>query len=295
MNGFFKSLCGAAALSIAVAAGLAAGPARAAQDSGAIGQIVPRGGVIALVGAPGAVVGEVRVRPGDNVRAGAVLMTLAGEAVSAERELAARDLQSARTITAAQVSAQSLAVDITRQRLEEATRQVSAYRALGASTAANELARLESAQTQARLALEIEQARLRAANAEAARTVLAAEKRLELANAAAEIRAPGDGTILRVDRRPGQRLAGEPAIMMGDLSVMYVTSQVYEGDLLTLRPGMIATIRSAALAQPLTGVVEEVSRLVDTRARLGEIRIKLDSVEPANRLVGMEVEVVIAR
>jgi len=41
--------------------------------------------------------------------------------------------------------------------------------------------------------------------------------------------------------------------------------------------------------------IEEIGRIVDTRSRLGEVRIRLDSAEPANRLVGMEVEVVIAR
>jgi multidrug resistance efflux pump len=82
---------------------------------------------------------------------------------------------------------------------------------------------------------------------------------------------------------------------MGDLRTMYVNCQVFQGDILSLRTGMKATIRNAALARPLTGTVEEVSRIVDTRARLGDVRIKLDSVEPANHLVGMEVEVVIER
>ncbi len=82
---------------------------------------------------------------------------------------------------------------------------------------------------------------------------------------------------------------------MGDLRTMYVVCQVYEGDLLKLKPGMGATIKAEPLAKPLRGKIEDVGRIIETRARLGEIRIRLDSAEPANRLVGMEVEVTIDR
>jgi HlyD family secretion protein len=270
--------------------------ARAAESAGAIGQIVPAGGLISLIGTPGAFVDEVRVAVGDSVRAGAVLMTLTGETVTAEHEIAAAELETARTLSAAQIAAQNLSVQIAQERLADASRQVASYRSVGPqSTSANELARLEGAENQARLALQIEQARARGATADGARLVGTAEKRLALAAAAMELRAPADGTILRVDRRVGQLLTGEPAIHMGDVTTMYVVSQVYEGDLLRIRPGMSATIRSATLSEPLTGTVEDVSRLVDTRARLGEVRIRLNTAEPAAHLVGMEVEVVIAR
>lgn len=272
------------------------GAAGAAENSGAIGHIVPAGGVISLAGTPGAFVDEVRVAAGDSVSAGDVLMTLGGEAVTAEHELASAVVDAARTASAAQIAAQNYAVQIAQEKLAEASRQLTAYRAVGPqSTSANELARLEGAEHQARLALQIEQAKARSANADGAKLLAEAEKRLELAEAAMEIRAPRDGTVLQVDRHAGQVLTNEPAIHMGDLSTMYVVSQVYEGDLLQVRPGMSATIRSTTLGDPLTGTVEEVSRLVDTRARLGEVRIRLDTTEPASHLVGMEVEVVIAR
>jgi len=268
----------------------------AAESSGAIGQIVPAGGVVSLAGTPGAYVDEVRVAAGDQVRAGAVLMTLAGETVTAERELAEAELESARTLSASQIAAQNLAVQVAQERLADASRQLASYRSVGPqSTSANELSRLEGAENQARFGVQIEQAKARTATADGTRLVAAAEKRLELAQAAAEIRAPREGTVLRIDRRPGQMLGNEAALHMGDLTTMYVVAQVYEGDLLRVRPGMMATVRSATLGNPLTGIVEDVSRLVDTRARLGEVRIRLDAAEPANRLVGMEVEVVIAR
>jgi HlyD family secretion protein len=268
----------------------------AAENSGAIGQIVPAGGVISLTGSPGGFVEEVHVAAGDAVLAGAILMTVQSEALTAEHELATAELETARVMSAAQIAAQNHAVEVARARLQDASRELASYRAIGPqSTSANELARLESGEAQARLALQIEQARARTVNAEGRRLVGAAEQHLAVAQAAMEIRAPSDGTVLRVDRRAGQLLTGEPAIHMGDLSTMYVVSQVYEGDLLGLRPGMTARIENATLGAPLNGTIEDISRLIDTRARLGEVRIRLDNPVPANRLVGMEVEVVIAR
>ena len=270
--------------------------AAAQPNSGAIGQIVPSGGIIALTGAPGAIVSAVRVRPGDAVKAGDLLLTLQSDNLAAEQDLAAADLQGAKKVAESQIAVQNVAVELAKQRLQEATRELESYRTLGPrASSANEAARLEAAQTQARLQIQIEQAKLESVRTETNKAVQTAAKRLALANAATEIRAPSEGTILKIDRRVGQRLAGDSAIQMGDLRAMYVTSQVFQGDLLTLKPGLKATIRNSTLATPLTGIVEEVGRLVDTRSRLGEVRIKLDSVEPANRLVGMEVEVVIAR
>jgi multidrug resistance efflux pump len=88
---------------------------------------------------------------------------------------------------------------------------------------------------------------------------------------------------------------GEPVIRMADLRSMDVTCQVYEADLLKIRPGMRATIKNNAFAKPLNGVVRTVGRMVEARAKLGEVRIRLDNPSPANRLVGMEVEVVIGQ
>jgi HlyD family secretion protein len=266
------------------------------QNSGAIGQIVPSGGVVTVGGEPGAVVAAIRVKPGDTVKAGDVLMTLESEALKSDRDQARSEFQSAKKLGDSQVAAQNLAVELARQRLVEATRQLAAYRSLGdRSVSANESARLESVETQAKLSLQIEEAKQDSTKIDADKSIQAAAKRLASANTSMELRAPSDGTILKIDRRVGQRLGNDPAVQMGDLSTMYVTCQVYEGDLLRLKPGMKATVKSATLTTPISGTIEEVGRIVDTRSRLGDIRIRLDNPEPANRLVGMEVEVVIAR
>ena len=274
---------------------LAAPALGAQQNSGAIGQIMPRGGIVTLTGNPGAVVTSVRVRPGDAVKAGDLLMTLGSDALYAERDLARSERQAAQKAHDSEAVAQNLSVELARLRLQEATHQLNTYRSLGdRATSTNEAARLEAAEAQASVSLKIEQARQEAAKAVGGKALESTAKRLALANAAMEIRAPSDGTVLKIDRRVGQMLGGQPAIQIGDLTVMYVVSQVYVGDLLRLRPGMKATIKSATLPKPIAGTVEEITRIVETESRLGEVRIKLDSVDPANRLIGMEVEVVIA-
>jgi HlyD family secretion protein len=271
-------------------------PLAAEDNAGAVGQIEPAGGVVAVAGPPGTVVRTVRVRQGDMVKAGDLLMTLDGGSQTGDRDLAAIDLTAARKLAVSQVAAQALAVKLAEQRLAEATRQLAAYRALGSqSTSANELARLEAAQQEAQVSLDAEKAKQDVVSQETARSVQEAAKKFDLAKSALEIHAPSDGTVLKIEKRPGQLLGPGPALEMADLSTMYVTCQVYEGDLLDISPGMKATIRSPTLDQPLTGKVEEISRLIDTRAKLGDVRIRLDKAAPANRLVGMEVEVVIAR
>ena len=109
-----------------------------------------------------------------------------------------------------------------------------------------------------------------------------------------ELRAPVDGTVLKISRQLGQKLGSDPAVQMGDLSTMYVVSEVDENDLLRLKPGMAATITAQSLSRPLHGRIEDIDRLIDTQARLGEVRIRLDNAEPASRMVGMQVDVAIA-
>lgn len=100
---------------------------------------------------------------------------------------------------------------------------------------------------------------------------------------------------MRIDQHVGELLTGTPAIEMGDIRTMYVICQAFQGDLLKLRPGLRATIKSSAFQNPLKGTVENVGRLVDTKAQLGDVRIKLDNPGLASKVVGMEVEVEIAR
>ena len=273
-----------------------AGPAFAADanNTGAVGQIAPAGGIIDLGGSGSAVITSVRVEVGDAVKAGQLLATVEDDSLQASHVEAAKELERAKKSAAEQVAAQEASVKQASQQLAQATREYQSYKALGPnSTSARELGRTSNAVTQAQLALKIEQSKLVVTKGTAANAVADATRQWRIASAAEEIRAPIDGTVLFVDKRIGAHPAG-PIVRMGDLRTMYVVCQVYEGDLLKLRRGMRATIKSATLPHSLGGTVESVGRIVDSRAKLGDVRIRLDRPDPANRLVGMEVEVVIA-
>ena len=270
-------------------------PALAADsgNTGAVGQITPAGGIIDLNASGNAIITSVRVEIGDQVKAGQLLATVRDD--TANHEEAARQLDRAKKSAAEQVAAQETSVRQAEQQLAQAAREYKSYKALGPnSTSARDMGRAKDAVTNAELALKIEKSKLVVTRGNAANSVADATRQMKLATAAEEIRAPVDGTILFVDKRVGAHPNG-PVVRMGDLRTMYVVCQVYEGDLLKLRRGMRATIKSATLPHPLAGTVESVGRIVDTRAKLGEVRIRLDHPDPANRLVGMEVDVVIAR
>ncbi len=282
-------------LSLALIYALLSATALAAEsnNTGAVGQITPAGGIIDLNASGNAIITSVRVEIGDQVKAGQLLATVRDD--TANHEEAARQLDRAKKSAAEQVAAQEASVRQAEQQLAQAAREYKSYKALGPnSTSARDMGRAKDAVTNAELALKIEKSKLVVTRGNAANSVADATRQMKLATAAEEIRAPVDGTILFVDKRVGAHPNG-PVVRMGDLRTMYVVCQVYEGDLLKLRRGMRATIKSATLPHPLAGTVESVGRIVDTRAKLGEVRIRLDHPDPANRLVGMEVDVVIAR
>jgi HlyD family secretion protein len=281
-------------LALSFAAALLVTPAQAASpdSTGAVGQITPAGGIIDLNASGGAIITSIRAEVGDQVKAGQLLATVRDD--TADHQEAARQLERAKRSAAEQVAGQEASVKQAEQQLAQAQREYQSYKALGPkSTSVKEMGRAKDAVTNAQLALKIEKSKLVVTRATAANNVADAARQLKLASNAEEIRAPVDGTVLYVDKRVGAHPNG-PVVRMGDLRTMYVVCQVYEGDLLKLRRGMRATIKSATLPHSLGGTVETVGRIVDSRSKLGDVRIRLDRPDPANRLVGMEVEVVIA-
>ena len=271
-------------------------PQKPAAGTGAVGHIVPASGVIGVPGTPGAEVTGVYVRAGQFVKAGTLLMRTRAPSAEGDVAVAQSQLKAAQDLAARQAAAQTLSVELARARNEQAQAAVTAYRNLGSALSSKkELDTLVNAAANAEAELKIELARLRVVQAQNDSGIRNARLQAEYAARGSELRAPVDGTVLKVTRRVGERLGGEPGVQLGDLRTMYVVCQVYEGDLLRLKPGMVATIRSQVFAKPLRGRIEEVGRTIDTQARLGEVRIRLDSAEPASRLVGMQVDVSIDR
>lgn len=282
-------------LALLMAGSLTLAAQAAPQGTGAVGQIVPAGGIVGVSGAPDSQVTEILVHPGQVVKAGTLLVRTLAATPDTDPALARKQLKAAEIQSAQQVQAQLAAVALAQSRYNQSKSQLAAYKGLNSIVSKKEMDGYTTGASDAATALAAEQARLRAARAQGESSLNAARRQVEAATQGTELRAPTDGTVLRVARHVGERLGPEPVVQIGDLSAMYVVCRVYEGDLLRLQPGMPATITAQPLAQPLHGHIEEVGRLVDTQARLGEIRIRLDRPDPASRLVGMQVDVAIGR
>lgn len=270
-----------------------------ADDIGGTGRIEPNGGVVLLNGVQGARILSIPVRPDQMVRRGDLLMTLDDSEQRANTRIAELSLSQARKDATQNLAAVEESVSIDEERLRRSARDAENYKALGAeATSEKQIADMEQSAKEARMQLDLDRKRENQVRADNASNITSSSKRLQIEQqklALYRVVAPIDGMILRVDQHVGESLTGAPAIEMGDIRSMYVICQAFQGDLLKLRPGLRATIKSSAFSKPLNGTVENVGRLVDTKAQLGDVRIKLDNPSVASRVVGMEVEVEIVR
>lgn len=286
----------AAILGAAVALAATAAPA---DDIGGTGRIEPQGGVVVLSGVQGARVLAIMVRPGQWVKKGALLMTLDDREQQTNTQIADVALAQARKDAVQNLAAAQLAVEIDSERLQHAAKSAADYRALGPdATSEKQIADNEEAANEAQMQLDEDRKKEEQVRFDDAASISSATKRLDIEKqklAQYKLTAPMTGMVLKIDQHVGENLTGGPAIEMGDIRKMYVICQAFQGDLLKIRPGLRATIKSSAFSRPLSGVVENVGRLVDTKAQLGDVRIRLNDPHLASRVVGMEVEVEIAR
>ena len=133
-------------------------------------------------------------------------------------------------------------------------------------------------------------------------------KELAVAEARAEnatLRAPIAGRVLKIHRKPGERVGDGPIITMGDTSEMHAVAEVYETDIGRVRIGQRATVSSSTLGTPLEGTVARIGNMifkndilnVDPAARIDarvvEVRILLDDGARVANLSNLSVDVVI--
>lgn len=124
-----------------------------------------------------------------------------------------------------------------------------------------------------------------AAVEEAAAAVQQAEAELELTY----VKAPQAGEILDILAYPGEVVGSEGVVKMGQIEQMYAIAEVYESDIPKVKIGQKATITSNAVAETLTGTVEEIGREVKRQevintdpaanidAKVIEVKIRLDA------------------
>jgi HlyD family secretion protein len=266
-----------------------------ANNIGGTGHIEPSGGVVMISGAGGVTIRAIKVHAGQTVRRGDVLMQLDDTQPGLDEKTAQTAFDITKSNAAQTIASEAVSLKLTADHYRQAKQLAEAYRALGPdATSLHQRQAYDSTAEDARGALSIEQRKAAQVRAGAAADVQNAANRLQATQNILthyQVTAPSDGVILLVSQHEGEISTGGPVIEMGDISQMYVTCQIFQGDLLKVRPGMKATITSNAMNKTLTGTVVTVSRLVIPTTQTGDVRIKLNDTDLASRLVGMEVEV----
>lgn len=119
----------------------------------------------------------------------------------------------------------------------------------------------------------------------------------------AMIRAPQNGTILKLLKHAGEEVDQQGLLLMGDTSSMVTVAEVYESDVKYIRKGQRVTITSKALHSPAAGTVMAIGNLVykndiigddpsaDVDTRVIEVRIRMDPSVELARMSRLQVNV----
>nr|WP_245215592.1 HlyD family efflux transporter periplasmic adaptor subunit [Pararoseomonas baculiformis] len=308
-------------------------PAVAAAPAGvgALGRVEPAGRILRLA-APGLSMGarldRLLVSEGDAVKAGQVLAEFADAAQrdAAVAEAAARLAQASATLertrrggspseraaAEARVAAARAAEETARRDAVRSESLVSSGAGAAAQAERNRFLASQRAAERATAEAELETLRnpRREDVARAQADMAAAEAALARARVDADLarlRAPTDGTVLRVIARVGEAVGADGVLEMGDLSRMDVVADVYETDLPRLREGMAAEVLVPGEGTRHHAVVREIGWLVRRTTQAGtdpvaavdartvEVRLTLDEAarQALMRRSGMQVQVAI--
>ena len=115
----------------------------------------------------------------------------------------------------------------------------------------------------------------------------------------AYIKSPQAGRVIKILARPGEAVAnGEGIARIGQVSQMYAVAEVYESDIAKVQLGQPVTVTSDAIAEKLTGTVEDIGLEVERQevvntdptanidAKVVEVKVKLDEVS-SQRVAGL--------
>jgi len=121
------------------------------------------------------------------------------------------------------------------------------------------------------------------------------------------VKAPSNGTVLRILSRAGEATTGQPVLQMADTSKMVAVAEVFESDAAVLMSWKAenrtipATIESQVFPEKLTGKVTHIGQMIarnqlqslnpmdDTNRRVVEVRILLDSNTTASNFLNLQV------
>ena len=281
-----------------------------ATDIACFGRIQPDGGIVNVSAPSMDTIDRILVHEGQQVKAGDVL------AILSSREVRQLQLEESRlALTQAELERDS-GMHVEREKQQNLGDGLSDARERLAGLYTNKAEDYVSPEYIAEREGDIEdfeqQLKLSAIELEKLRRhtdlgVARAQKQVAIAEAAlaeSSVRSPLNGRVLKVLGRAGEHV-GPTLFMVGDVSSMFVRAEVYESDAMRVKVGQKATISSAAIPGKLTGTVESLGTMiyrstlesvdatVQTGSRVVEALIRLDPNAWSDRLVNLQVDVVI--
>lgn len=275
------------------------------------------------------VITELHVQTGDVVKAGDLLATLdTYDQWSSEVTVAKANVETERAKLAKIrsgeepeiIDAKRAELEIVRVRMETLRQELGRVKRLERSKAiaVQELEQIQNRFDESTLRIQQLSSELEAMENVRAVDVKLAESELAAAQAelglklafltSAQIFAPIDGTVLRLNAHAGEQISDEGILELADLTHLQVVAEVFEADIVKLSVGMPAKINVISLSQQFKGFVAEIGQLVgrqnvlsvdpvsDADARVVEVRIDLepDAIEVLSRHSNARVEVLMS-
>ena len=151
----------------------------AATDAvGGTGRIEPRGGMVSLSGAPGALIKSIAVHVGEFVRQGQLLVTLDDDSARAQQEIAQLAYNQTKLVSDQAAANERMQVQVALKHYKQAQADADAYRALGpTATSTRQIATSDTAAFEAKAAYQAEQSKARQVSAGAAVDIQSAARR----------------------------------------------------------------------------------------------------------------------
>ncbi len=135
-------------------------------------------------------------------------------------------------------------------------------------------------------------------------TAIVNVKRAEVDLDLAQVRAPIDGQVIKINTKTGEVVSLDNGVIdLGNTNQMYVVAEIYETDIGRVKVGQSAAIESEAFAGEITGKVESIGLRIakndvlgtdpaaKTDVRVIEVKIKLDDSKQVSGLTNLQVRV----
>ncbi len=286
----------------------------APQVVSALGFIEPKEGLVDISTTQSAVITELKVQEGEQVKKGQILAVLDNHALleaSVKQAQAKVDLFKAKLAkvkagaSQAEIKAQKAVIQRLQSQLTTSNSRCNSAKILQQKQAIskNEFedkclskkelqAQLREAQATLVSIKEVRKVDVDVAKAElsqAQASVVKAEAELERSI----IRAPIDATVLKIYVKNGELISSDGILQLGQTQTMSVKAEVYETDISHVKLGQSVEISSPSFSRKLQGEVVEIGLLIgknkifdekpafNTEARVVEVKIKLNSEDSA--------------